>query len=310
LSPAAHRGEADAVEDTAFGRQLALTPDPAVAGRYTTELSDVWNCPFVPHGGLATAVAARAMELELAASAQPLRSVTNVFAAQVPAGPVVIDVTVLRRGRSMSQVAATMRAPDARVGHTSVAVLGASRPGFEFTDVFMPDVPPPEECPSFRDEAPPGAQERPSFNFWEQVEGRAAAGHAPWDEYVPTTSERGAWYRFDEPPMLDDGALHPLALVTLCDTMPGAVGERLGPARVSWFPPSADLTVHVFGRAECEWVLGRNRARIAGDGYASVEIELWDPGRAELVAYGTQLMFFNFPDGPPAPEDLRPSDAR
>ena len=28
--------------------------------------------------------------------------------------------------------------------------------------------------------------------------------------------------------MLDDGRLDPLAILTLCDTMPGAVGERMG----------------------------------------------------------------------------------
>jgi acyl-CoA thioesterase len=244
------------------------------------------------------------MALELDAADQELRSVTNVFAAQVPAGPVEVDVHVLRRGRSMSQVTATVHVPGATTGHTSVAVFGGVRPGFEFTDLEMPDVPPPDECPSFRDE-PPVPVERPHMNFWDQVEGRPASGHAPWDDYEPTTSERAAWYRFDEPPRLDDGALDPLALVTLCDTMPGAVGERLGPNPYQWFPPSADLTVHVFGRADAEWILARNRARHAGDGYASVEIELWDPARG-LVAYGTQMMFFTFPAGPPPEEHRRP----
>jgi len=51
--------------------------------------------------------------------------------------------------------------------------------------------------------------------------------------------------------------------------------------------------------------VGHNRARHAGDGYASVEMELWDPAHG-LVAYATQMMFFSFPDGPPAPERLRP----
>jgi hypothetical protein len=34
-------------------------------------------------------------------------------------------------------------------------------------------------------------------------------------------------------------------------------------------------------------------------------MELWDPDRG-LVAYGTQVMFFSFPGGPPPPEQLRP----
>ena len=83
--------------------------------------------------------------------------------------------------------------------------------------------------------------------------------------------------------------------MTLCDTMPGAVGERMGPDLPMWFGPSADLTVHVLGRATSEWLLAHNRARHAGDGYASVEMELWDPARG-LVAYATQVMFFSFPE--------------
>ena len=88
-----------------------------------------------------------------------------------------------------------------------------------------------------------------------------------------------------------------LAIVTLCDTMPGAVGERLGPQPEAWLPPSADFTVHVLDDARAEWILGVNRARHAGDGYASVDMELWDMEAAEpkLVAYGTQMMFFSFP---------------
>jgi acyl-CoA thioesterase len=289
---------------TRFASQLDLESVSGTPGRYRTELSDAWNCPVVPQGGIATAVAVRALAFELDEPEQPLRSVTNVFAAPVPAGPVEIDVTVLRRGRSMSQATATLRAAGSNgAGHTCVAVFGGVRDGFEFTDVAMPDVPPPQECPSWRDV--PNEVGLVPFNFWEHVEGRAASGHAPWEDYVPTTSERAAWFRFDEPPFTDDGELDPLALVTLCDTMPGAVGERMGPGPKPWLPPSADLTVHVLGRATSEWLLAHNRARHAGDGYASVELELWDPERG-LAAYATQMMFFTFPEGPPPPEHRRP----
>ena len=114
------------------------------------------------------------------------------------------------------------------------------------------------------------------MNFWEHLEGRPASGHPPWEEYVPTTSERSAWYRFDEPPMLDDGRLDPLAVVTMCDTMPGAVSERMGRRDQMYLPPSCDLTVHLLDDAHTEWVLAVNRARYAGDGYASTEMEIWD----------------------------------
>jgi hypothetical protein len=141
------------------------------------------------------------------------------------------------------------------------------------------------------------------FPYWDHVEGRAALGHPPWEDWVPTTSERAYWYRFDEPPLVDGGLLDPVALVTLCDTMPGAISERIGPGMPFWIPPSVDLTVHVLGDAGPGWLLAHNRAHWAGDGYASLDLTLWDPERG-LVAYATQMNCFSFPDGPPSPAQL------
>ena len=177
--------------------------------------------------------------------------------------------------------------------------------GFEFTDLAPPAVPPPERCPSFRDPPPPGFERRVHFPYWDQVEGRIALGHAFWDEWEPVSSDRAYWYRFDETPVVAGGLLDPLAVVTLCDTMPGAVGERMGSGMPFWLPPSADITIHLLGDAGPDWLLAHNRARWAGDGYASVEVTLWDPARG-LVAYATQVMLFSFPDGPPSPAQRRP----
>src|SRR3546814_7187549 len=62
----------------------------------------------------------------------------------------VIDVTVLRRGRTMSQLTATVRNPDAEAGLTAIAAFGATRRGFEFTELVMPDVAGPEGVRGFR----------------------------------------------------------------------------------------------------------------------------------------------------------------
>ena len=60
------------------------------------------------------------------------------------------------------------------------------------------------------------------------------------------------------------------------------------------WPGYAAQKTFALSRATGEWVMARNRARFAGDGYASLEMELWDP-EAGLVAYGTQVMLFSFP---------------
>jgi acyl-CoA thioesterase len=288
------------VETSHFGRATAAHPH--ADGGYRLDIGAEWNCPIVPHGGTVVAAAARAMEHALNEPAQRLRTVSAVFAQQVHAGEIVADVQVLRRGRSMSQCTATLRNPDADAGATAIAVFGAPRKGFSFTDTRPPAVPKPEDCPRFRDPVPEGIDfefDHEPFPFWEHIEGRPALGHPPWEDYVPTTSMHATWYRFDDPPRTADGCWDPLAVLALCDTMPGAVGEYLGNGKEleMWMPPSADFTCHLLDEAPGEWILAVNRARQAGEGYASVDMEMWDFSRPEptLVAYATQVMFFVFP---------------
>ena len=277
---------------------LDVTPDEREPGRFTAEIADRWMLVIVPQGGVVAALAVRAMAATLDSDEQTLRSLSAVFAGQVATGPVEIDVTVLRRGRSMSQLSATVRNPGAAAGLTAIAVFGAPRRGFDFTDLTFPDVPGPDGLRSYRDPLPDGVVfefPRPPMPFWEEiVETRPAVGRPPWEPFEAGPAEAVYWYRLDEPPVLDDGTLDPVGAIVLCDTMPGAVGQKLGPDAGSWFGPSADFTIHLFNPARPGWLLAHNRARHAGDGYASVDMALWDPTDRRLVAYATQMMFFAF----------------
>ncbi len=260
-----------------------------------------WNLSPLPQGGIISALALRAMADALGDPAQVLRTLHTTFVARVADGPVSIEVELLRRGRSMSHLRAEVSNRGEERGHLTTAVFGAKRPGFAFTDLAPPtEVPRPGDCPSFRDPRPPGVAEFEPMPFWDQqVEGRAISGHPPWEEYIPDRAERAMWYRFDHPPYLDDGVIDPLSLVVLADTMPGAVGEKVGPQDRAWFAPSVDLTVHILDVCRSPWVLAHNRARFAGDGYASADMSLWDCGddggaEPRLVAYATQLFLFSF----------------
>jgi acyl-CoA thioesterase len=272
-------------------------------GRYEGRVDEVWNLFPLPQGGIVTALVLRAMAEELHDPSQSLRTLHTSFVAQVSAGEVDIDVELLRRGRSMSHLRGEIRNAGAARGHLTTGIFGAPRRGFEFTDLRPPDdVPPPSECRSFREPPPEGFEGFGPSGFWgEQVEGRSAIGHAPWDDYEPDRALNVVWYRFDDPPFLDDGTLDPLALVVLADTMPGAVGEIVGRSDRTWFAPSIDLTVHILDTCRSPWLMGQNTARFAGDGYASADMALWDCGpegrdAPRLVAYATQLFLFTFPE--------------
>jgi acyl-CoA thioesterase len=277
---------------------LEVVVDPSDPSRFTAEIHDRWMLVVVPQGGVVAVLAARAMAAFLGDASQSLRSMSVVFAGQVACGPVEIEVQALRRGRSMSQLLATVRSPGVAAGLTAIAVFGASRRGFDFTDLEPPPVDGPEGLRSFRDPLPEGVEfefDRPPMPFWEEIiECRPAVGRPPWEPFEEGPAECAYWYRLDDPPLLEDGSLDPLAAVVLCDTMPGAVGQKLGEQSGSWFGPSADFTIHLLGPARPGWLLAHNKARHAGDGYASVEMALWDPADRCLVAYATQIMFFTF----------------
>jgi acyl-CoA thioesterase len=270
-------------------------------GRYEGSIDPSWNLRPLPQGGIVSAIGLRAMADLLDDPSQQLRCLHTTFAAQVADGPVSIEVELLRRGRSMSHLRAEVSNPGAARGHLTTGIFGAPRTGFSFTDLDPPsERRPPAECRSFRHPPPPGVEGFPPTPFWDRhVEGRSIIGHPYWEEYVPDRAENALWYRFEDPPFLEDGILDPLALVVLADTMPGAVGEKVGRSDRSWFAPSVDLTVHLLDHCRSSWVLAHNRARFAGDGYASADMALWDCGmdgtdQPRLVAYATQLFLFTF----------------
>jgi acyl-CoA thioesterase len=266
---------------------------PMGGGRYRAVLDHSWDLVPLPQGGVVASFALRAAATELAEPGQELRTCTTVFVGQVSAGDLEICVRVLRRGRTASQMLITVRNAGAAAGATTVAVFGSARRGPSFVDVTAPVVPPPSACRSYRDPPPPGIAPFQPQPFWTRVEGRSAFGHAPWQDYEPTSSDVLTWLRFDDPPVLSDGSLDPLGVVTLADRMPGCIGERLGHGREPWFAPSADLTVHLFEPLRTQWLLAHDRAHWADDGWASAESTLWAED-GTLVARATQMMLFTY----------------
>lgn len=271
--------------------------EPTSPGRYRACLDHGWDLIPLPQGGIVASLALRAATIEVASPTTSLRSSTTVFAGQVVPGELEIDVQVLRRGRSAVQVAASVRNAGAEAGASVVAVFGGPRRGPSFVDVRPPEVPAPLDCPRYEDSMPAELLALGTPPFWTKVEVRRALGHAPWDDYAPTTSDSASWLRFQVPPVLADGSLDPLGVLTLADRMPGSVSEKTGPEGPRWYAPSADLTVHLLAALRTEWVLAHDRARWADGGWASAETTLWDQ-QGTIVAYATQMMLFTVLDEP------------
>ena len=273
---------ADLAADTAVYRD-------ADEGHYRGVLPGSWDFQ-TPSGGVLTTSVLRAMRDVLGDTGLRLRSSTTVFCRPVPAGPYRVTVEVLRRGNVAAQLRGALW-PDEDRAHAAVglevqATFARTLDGPDATFRRFPDdVPGPADCDDFLGprlaDAPP---------FLHQVECRLAVGARWWEAGWQAGDARYArWFRYRKPQQTGDGHLDPFAIPPLADTMPAAVVAGLGPSSPRRLYPSLDLTLHYLGDTDAEWLLVQARGVRAMDGYASAEVDVWDPSQ-RLVAYGSQTM--------------------
>jgi acyl-CoA thioesterase len=278
-----------------FSDQLRVTGDSTTPGRFRANLHRSWGAPLFPSGGLVAGVSLRAMQSLLPNPEHRVRTMTTMFITAVRDGPVEIDVELLRPGKRMTHLRATVRnAGSEEPGHVTTAAFGEARPGFDFSYTSAPDVSAPVDYPE-RPEPPPGVV---AFRagFFEHTETRGVDLHHSWEtDWQGGRAEATRWIRYRDAPRLADGTLDPFSLPALADTMPPSIGQYVGPDVPFFHCPSVDLTVHFYGETRCDWLLSHTRCHWAGDGYASSEVQLWDEDR-KLVCHATQLMLVRFPD--------------
>lgn len=261
-----------------------VQPDPSVPGRYTLDLSPAWNV-FYAFGGMTMAVALRAAERAIGrADLQPVTA-TALYIQPVADGPVVIDVEVLRSGRSAAQATASLR----NTSHDGPALLLTATFGqqheslVDYVDAVFPDVPPPEEC----DPPPPRPDDSPfkDLPFHAQTDWRPTR---PWDpdNWTSSPAEMSSWVRFVKEPRLADGRIDPVSLCVPADQLGGAVSQRVAPDQ-PWFVLTLELGLHFLQPTRSPWVLQHTVSPHAGDGYASGHVFLWDDER-RLLGFATQ----------------------
>lgn len=273
---------ADLFADT---RVVSLAAAP---GWYTAELPDHWNFR-TPSGGVLMTTALRAMEAELADDSFAVASATTVFCSPVPHGPLEIRVEVLRRGNAAAQLRAAL---------TSTSLPG---PGLEVSATFVrkrefadldqavfPEVPMVAEAADAVDDAPHNPHTRAPF--FRHIDVRIAMGERWWqDDWKGGEARYARWMRYKTPQRRADGSLDALCLPPLADTMPAAVVQGLGPSAGWFFAPSLDLTVHFLQPTTSEWLLVLAYSRLARNGNATGEVEIWSEDK-KLIAYGNQMM--------------------
>ncbi len=241
-------------------------------GRYEATIDPSWWILRGPNGGYLAAIAARAVLAEAAEPDQRLRSLTLHYLRAPVAGPCHVDVTVERRGRTLTSLTFRLL-QDEIVQVVGVAATAADRPGPEFADLAMPEVDPPGEAPP-PVTPPPGAPDIPMRHHYDT---RTRLGPDRMKGEISDEALTGGWIRLVDPTAVDD-----VVLAAISDAWTPAVfantAEPLG-------VPTVDLTIHFRDRpsGEADWTFARFRSRHASSGYVEEDGELWSSDGRLLV---------------------------
>lgn len=236
--------------ETVFDRDTNVTRNDD--GSYEATVGEAWQIVHGPNGGYLAAIVLNALLHEVADPARSPRSLTVHFLRPPAEGPVRIDATIERQGRTLTSASARM-SQDGKLLALALAAFSMPFNGPELVDVRLPDVPLPEDLEDVDTRPLP----RHVQNFvYRHALGELFSGGS--------TGEVAAWMRLLEPRALD-----PLLLTTLTDTAPPAVFTWMeGPNPA----PTVDLTIHFRSpiprdAAPEDFYLGHFRTKLSREGF-------------------------------------------
>lgn len=246
-------------------------------GSWKADLAEGWDIFGVTNGGYLMAIAARAMEAE--SGRRNLISATGNFVNAATAGPIAVEVEVLKRGRSLSTLRATLSDADRDLVYVTGVYSDADRPIHD-TDLTLatpPELPSPDVCVR----ALPASDAPLPPPFMGKVEVRIHPEDATplGGEKTGNPVMRG-WFR-----LLGDEPLSALSLVLATDAFPPAIFNA--DLTVGW-TPTVDLAVQIRRPAPTGWLACRFSSRFVTGGMLEEDGELWDES-GNLVALSRQL---------------------
>jgi acyl-CoA thioesterase len=236
-APAPDEDPAPSGEPTRFARDTAV--GPLGAGRYAATIDPSWWIIAGPNGGYVAAVVLRAILAEVADATRRPRSLTLQYLRPPAAGPVQVEVTVERAGRTVSNVSARL-VQDGRLLVIALAALAVDRTeSIAFDEMSgLPTMPDGSAVPvagSIPEQDVDPDREVPMRQHYDL---RWVLGDLPFQP--PTSSEptalTGGWLRPLEAEPIDE-----VVLAAMTDAwMPPIFSRVQEPLAV----PTIDLTIH------------------------------------------------------------------
>lgn len=216
-----------------FDRDTAV--EQVGEGRFRGAVADGWGVvdDGHPNGGYLVAIVLRAMG-QVAAHPHVTTATTH-FLRPGRLGPAEVDVAVVKSGRRLSTLTATLRQEDRVALQVVAAFADLDEPGPSANLRAPLGLPPPDSCP--------GADDLADHGFVMPGIGLRMAQRLVRDDLgFATGASTGTglvrgWGSFE-----DDRPMDALGLAVLCDAFPPAVFNAGLPA--SW-APTVELTLHV-----------------------------------------------------------------
>lgn len=254
-----------------FDRDTALTPSGD--GKWEGAIAEGWATPRGPLGGYVMALVLRAFEEVVADSGRSARSATMHFLRPPAIGPVTVEATVERSGRSLTTVSGRLIQDDKLIG----IALGAYSAPWE--SPHLPDAPMPAvEGPEGREPIDSGRSLAPDFT--QRLSMQRRFGELPFTG--AESGEVGGWMG-----LVEERPIDALSLAVIADAWFPAPWPRLTELAPA---PTIDLTIHFRAPLPLDdtLLLGRFRSRMVQDGFFDEDGELWTPDGA-LIAQSRQL---------------------
>lgn len=264
-------------DDTRLTPLPALPGDPDGAAAFTGQVHPAWNIGSNPNGGYLLALAARALQQRTPHQPDPLSISVHYLRPGLAGQPCRIDSQLLRSGRTLSTVRATL----VQGGSARLEVLAAmgdlgahdAPAAPPLLTLARPEIPPPQDCPG-RSAQAQGVDL--------SILGRLDIRLHP-DQALPGTAGEArvsGWIRF-----ADGRAPDALGCLLMADAFPPAVFGLLG--AVGWVP-TIELTVQLRRRPAPGWLLGHFWSHDLSDGRVVEDGALWDSS-GQLVLQARQL---------------------
>lgn len=243
------------------------------------EVPASWSQGRAAFGGLVTGLCLRAVQGQVAPE-RVLRSVLVDFVGPVRPGPVRIQVSVLRRGRAITQTQARL-IQGGQVCAVLIAAWGQARATVmpRLPPSPAPDWPSPDTLP----EAPRAEGVSPAFT--QHLDYRWVGHVLPFS--ASERAEIQGWVR-----LRDDHPVDIARALALADAWPAPVLALLdrpaAASTVTWMV-NVITPLPLGGVAPQDWWRFLSQAGSTADGYADVTGRLWAPG-GQLVLESRQLV--------------------